>query len=104
MLTGSDRRPAKTMTEFVVSSASIAEAGGGAVVLVVLAFVAGGRRGVRSLRQRLLAIGSRLGGALDTDPRSATSSGPPSPPPKPSQTRARMRSASVGRSTPSLPR
>ncbi len=69
MLTGSDRRPAKTMTEFVVSSASIAEAGGGAVVLVVLAFVAGGRRGVRSLRQRLLAIGSRLGGALDTDPK-----------------------------------
>jgi two-component system sensor histidine kinase SenX3 len=62
---------ARSVSDFVVSTAEIAEAGGGALVLVVVAFLLGSRRGLRALRQRLLAVGSRLGGtSLESDPRS----------------------------------
>jgi two-component system sensor histidine kinase SenX3 len=65
---GDDLR-ADGVSDFAISVGEIAGAGGGALVLVVLAFVVGSRRGMRALRQRLLAIASRLGGAaLDADP------------------------------------
>jgi two-component system sensor histidine kinase SenX3 len=57
------------VSEFVVSTADIAETAGGAVVLIVVAFLLGTRRGARALRQRIYAVGARLGGStLEADP------------------------------------
>jgi two-component system sensor histidine kinase SenX3 len=46
------------------SNGTLAEAAAAVVVLLAVAFLAGGRRGQRALRQRILALGSRLGGDL----------------------------------------
>ncbi|MDA8033008.1 MAG: ATP-binding protein [Actinomycetota bacterium] len=47
-----------------VSSSTLALAAAGALVVLVAAYVLGGRRGQRTLRQRLLALASRLGAEL----------------------------------------
>ena len=54
-----------------LSAPEAAIALGVAVLLVAVAFLAGGRRGARSLRQRLVALGARLGAQTpETEPRS----------------------------------
>ncbi|HVB05966.1 MAG TPA: ATP-binding protein [Acidimicrobiales bacterium] len=50
--------------------AVVAAAAGGAFLLIIAAYLLGGRRGVRPLRQRLTALGTRLGGdQLAAEPR-----------------------------------
>jgi two-component system sensor histidine kinase SenX3 len=53
-----------------VTATDLAATAAAVVLLVALAYVLGGRRGVRPLRQRLTALGSRLGGDnLAAEPR-----------------------------------
>jgi two-component system sensor histidine kinase SenX3 len=69
MLFGRDGDADGPVSEFVFSTPEVVEAGAGAAVLIFLAFNLGTRRGLRALHQRILAIGSRLGGAaLEEDP------------------------------------
>jgi two-component system, OmpR family, sensor histidine kinase SenX3 len=55
-----DPRTRSTMIE--LSTAAVAISAGVAVLVVLCAFLLGSRRGVRTLRQRLSALGTRLGG------------------------------------------
>ncbi len=61
---GGVQPPAWPLAAVSASVATLAEAAVGAVVLLVAAYLLGGRRGRRNLRQRLLALASRLGAEI----------------------------------------
>ena len=59
-----------TSTVITASKGEIAAVAAGIVVVIVLSYIFGGRHGARSLRQRLLSLGSRLGAdSLMNEPR-----------------------------------